>query len=431
MKNIVTFVLGGGRGTRLYPLTKYRSKPAVPVGGKYRLIDIPLSNCINSGLNRIYVLTQFNSVSLHRHIRSTYTFDTFDGGFVEILAAQQTNTTADWYQGTADAVRQNMRYMEQPGIDGILILSGDQLYRMDFRQMARTHQESGADVTIAAVPVSSEQAASFGIMRLDDSGRVRGFLEKPKTKEDLALVRTAPEWIDAHGVASHGRDCLASMGIYLFNRQTLADVLRQTPYSDFGKEIFPASIRTRKVQVHLFDGYWEDIGTIKSFYEANLALAQPNPLFPLSVPGAPLYSRSRYLPPTRTDGAMISGSLVADGSVIESGAVIENSIIGLRCHIGRNVVIRNSILMGNDYYESPTDVPKAACGTRQPLGVGDGTHIEGAIVDKNCRIGSGVRIANSRGVKETPEADFGMIRDGIPVIAKGATLPSGWKFPEA
>ena len=431
MKNIITLVLGGGRGTRLYPLTKFRSKPAVPVAGKYRLIDIPLSNCINSGLNRIYVLTQFNSVSLHRHIRSTYTFDPFDGGFVEILAAQQTNTTADWYQGTADAVRQNMRYVEQPGTDGILILSGDQLYRMDYREMARTHRESGADVTIAAVPVSSAQAASFGIMRLDNSGRVRGFLEKPKTEEELALVRTAPEWIDAHGVASHGRDCLASMGIYLFNRQTLSDVLHQTEYRDFGKEIFPASIRTRKVQVHLFDGYWEDIGTIKSFYEANLSLTQPNAQFPLTVPGAPLYSRGRFLPPTRTDGATISGSLVADGSVIESGTVIENSIIGLRCRIGRNVVIRNSILMGNDYYESPADVPTSPCGALLPLGVGDGTHIEGAIVDKNCRIGGGVSIANTRGLHETPEADYGMICDGIPVIAKDATLPSGWKFPDA
>jgi glucose-1-phosphate adenylyltransferase len=428
MKNIVTLVLGGGRGTRLYPLTKYRSKPAVPVGGKYRLIDIPLSNCINSELNRIYVLTQFNSVSLHRHIRSTYTFDPFDGGFVEILAAQQTNTSADWYQGTADAVRQNLRYVEQPGVDGVLILSGDQLYRMDFREMVRTHEKSGADVTIAAVPVHSKAAAGFGIMRLDDTGRVRGFLEKPKTEEELSLVRTAPAWIDSQGIASHGRDCLASMGIYLFSRQALVDVLHKTEYRDFGKEVFPASIRSRKVQVHLFDGYWEDIGTIKSFFEANLSLALPNPSFHLTVPGAPLYSRRRFLPPTRMDGATIRGSLVADGSIIEDGAIIENSIVGLRCLIGRNVVIRNSILMGNDYYEAPDDVPRGSCGSLPPLGVGEGSYIDGAIVDKNCRIGCRVEVMNRHHVQEMSECEFGMICDGIPVIPKESTLPNGWKL---
>ena len=273
MRNVVTLVLGGGQGRRLYPLTKYRSKPAVPVAGKYRLIDIPLSNCINSGLNRIYVLTQFNSASLHRHIRSTYIFDSFSRGFVEILAAQQTLDNANWYQGTADAVRQNLRHIEQPEVDYILILSGDQLYRMNFQQMIESHRHSGADVTIAAVPVSSDAASSMGIMRLDDSGRVVGFLEKPQTDEELDLVRTDPAWLDAHGIASRGRDCLASMGIYLFNRATLLEALQKTHYRDFGKEVFPASMRTHHVQVYLFDGYWEDIGTIRSFYEANLDLA--------------------------------------------------------------------------------------------------------------------------------------------------------------
>ncbi len=239
MNGVVTLVLGGGRGTRLYPLTKYRSKPAVPVAGKYRLIDIPLSNCINSGLNRIYVLTQFNSVSLHRHIRSTYTFDPFDRGFVEILAAQQTNENATWYQGTADAVRQNLRYVQQPGVRYVLILSGDQLYRMDFRDMIATHERSGADVTIAGVPVYSKDASGLGIMRLDDTGRVVGFLEKPQTAQELEHVRTPPEWIDAHGIPSRGRDCLANMGIYLFERQTLVQVLEKTSYQDFGREIFP------------------------------------------------------------------------------------------------------------------------------------------------------------------------------------------------
>jgi glucose-1-phosphate adenylyltransferase len=425
MKNVVTLVLGGGRGTRLYPLTKFRSKPAVPVAGKYRLIDIPLSNCINSGLNRIYVLTQFMSVSLHRHIRSTYMFDAFDRGFVEILAAQQTNTREDWYQGTADAVRQNLRYLLEPGIEYVLILSGDQLYRMDFRQMIEAHQRSGADVSISAVPVASREASGLGIMRMDDSGRVTGFLEKPKTEADLELIRTDPAWIDAQGIPSHGRDCLASMGIYLFNRDTLVDVLEKTDYRDFGKEIFPASIRSRHVQVYLFDGYWEDIGTIKSFFEANLNLATTHPSFELNSPDAPIYSRARFLPPSRMDGAVVRGSLVADGCVIQEGAVIENSIIGLRCLIGRDVVIRNSVLMGNDYYRipgEPDDHPTA----RPPLGIGPGTQIQNAIIDKNCCIGRNVRLTNGSHVQSSEENEYGMFCDGILVIPKGATLPDGW-----
>ncbi len=429
MKNVVSLVLGGGQGTRLYPLTKYRSKPAVPVAGKYRLIDIPLSNCINSGLNRCYVLTQFNSVSLHRHIRSTYTFDPFDGGFVEVLAAQQTLDNANWYQGTADAVRQNLRYIEQPGIEYVLILSGDQLYQMNFQEMILSHIQSGADVSIAGVPVHSRAASSLGIMRLDDSGRVVGFLEKPKTEQELELVRTKPAWIDARGIPSGGRDCLANMGIYLFNRDTLLEVLEKTDYRDFGKEVFPASIRTRHVQVHLFDGYWEDIGTIKSFYEANLELARPDAQFDLISAEAPIYSHARFLPPTRLDGATIRGSLVSDGCIIEQGAVIENSVIGVRCRIGPNVTIRNSIVMGNDFYETTENISAHRANGNPPLGVGRGTHIEGAIVDKNCRIGCNVRVVNEKGVDSTEETAFGCIRDGIVVLAKGTSLPNGWKLP--
>jgi glucose-1-phosphate adenylyltransferase len=427
MQDVVTLVLGGGQGTRLYPLTKYRSKPAVPVAGKYRLIDIPLSNCINSGLNRCYVLTQFNSVSLHRHIRSTYNFDVFDDGFVEILAAQQTLDTATWYQGTADAVRQNLRYAEELGTKNVLILSGDQLYRIDFRDMIAAHRKCGADVTIAAIPVYSKEASGLGIMRVDDTGRVVGFLEKPKTEKELDLVRIDPHWLDAQGTVSRGRDCLANMGIYLFNRQTLIDVLEKTDYRDFGKEVFPASIRSRHVQIYLFDGYWEDIGTIKSFYEANLQLASINSTFDLVSPGAPTYSRARFLPPTRVDGASIKGSLIADGSRIEEGAVIENSIIGLRCLIGRDVIIRNSILMGNDFYELPEDIASRKSNGVPPLGVGSGTYIEGAIIDKNCRIGRNVRIVNERGLEDTPETQYGMIRDGIVVVPKETTLPDHWK----
>ena len=427
MGNLVSVVLGGGQGTRLYPLTKFRSKPAVPVAGKYRLIDIPLSNCINSGLNRIYVLTQFNSVSLHRHIRSTYTFDPFDHGFVEILAAQQTLDNTAWYQGTADAVRQNLRYFDQPGIDYVLVLSGDQLYRMDFRRMIATHEAAGADVTIAAVPVHAHQAGGFGIMRLDAVGRVKGFLEKPKTAEELALVRTDPSWIDARGIVSGGRDCLASMGIYLFNRRTLVDALEKTDYRDFGKEVFPASIRSRHVQVHLFDGYWEDIGTIRSFYDANLSLAAPGAPFELTMADAPIYSRARFLPPSRIEDATVRNSLVADGCTVERGALIEDSIIGLRCRIGRDVVIRRSILMGNDYYETPADLEADRTAGRPPLGIGPGTRIEGAIVDKNCRVGAGVEIVNARGVDDAPETEFGMIRDGIVVVPKSVSLPDGWR----
>ncbi len=428
MKNVLALVLGGGQGTRLYPLTKFRSKPAVPVAGKYRLIDIPLSNCVNSDLNRCYVLTQFNSVSLHRHIRSTYNFDPFGGGFVEILAAQQTLENANWYQGTADAVRQNLRYLEQPGVERVLVLSGDQLYRMNFRDMLATHVKSSADVTIAAVPVHAREADALGIMRLDGTGRVVGFLEKPKTEEELRHVRTPPEWIDAQGVPGRGRDCLANMGIYLFDRDTLVEMLRKTDYRDFGKEVFPASIRARHVQVHLSDGYWEDIGTIRSFYEANLALARPDAPFDLVSVDSPIYSHARFLPPTRFDGATIRGSLVADGSIIEPGATIEGSVVGVRCRIGAGVTVRDSIIMGNDIYETPERFAAQGVESKPPLGIGEGSRVEGAIVDKNCRIGRNVRVANPRGVENTEETPQGMIRDGVVVLPKGTTLPDGWEM---
>jgi len=428
MARVLTLVLGGGRGQRLYPLTKYRSKPAVPLGGKYRLIDIPISNCIAAGLNRIYVLTQFNSVSLHRHIRRTYNFDVFSGGFVEILAAQQTLDASDWYQGTADAVRQNMRYVQQPDVDLVLVLSGDQLYRMDFRAMIRSHLESKADVTIASLPVTREAASGFGIMRMDDSGRVVGFLEKPKTTADLMLVRTDPAWIDARGLDSRGRDCLASMGIYLFNRQTLVDLLMKTDYHDFGKEIFPTSIRTHKVQMHLFDGYWEDIGTIRSFYQANLELATANPPFDLASAAQPVYTSPRFLAPSRLGGATIRGSLLADGCDIGEGAVIENSVIGLRCRIGRNVVIRNSVIMGADYYQLPADLAAARANGHPAIGIGDDTIIDGAILDKNCHVGRGARIVNERGLDTTPETPQALVRDGIVVVPKDAVVPDGWSL---
>jgi glucose-1-phosphate adenylyltransferase len=426
MNNVLSLVLGGGRGTRLYPLTKFRAKPAVPLGGKYRLIDIPLSNCINSGLNKVYVLTQFLSVSLHRHISQTYKFDHFSGGFVELLAAQQTlGDGSDWYEGTADAVRKNIRYVQGQGIDYVLILSGDQLYRMDYGQMLATHREARADVTIAALPVPRDMAGGLGIMRTDDAGRVHGFLEKPKTDAELAGFHVPPNWIDAKGIESRGRTLLASMGIYVFNRDTLVDVLTKTAYQDFGREVFPAAIRTRHVQMHLFDGYWEDIGTIKSFFEANLALASPNPPFALMSPAAPIYSRPRFLPPTRLDGVTVKNSLIADGCMIEKDVVIENSIVGLRCRIGRGATIQNSVLMGADYYDSQHG---ASTTVLPPMGVGPGTLVSGAIVDKNCRIGRGCRLVNDPGVETTADAADVMIVDRIVCVQKEAVLADGWKF---
>ena len=428
MKNVVAVVLGGGRGTRLQPLTTYRSKPAVPLAAKYRLIDIPISNCLNSGVNHIFVLTQFMTTSLHQHIRGTYRFDAFHGGFVEILAAQQTiGPEDDWYQGTADAVRKNLRYLLQPGFDYVLILSGDQLYRMDFAKMVAEHEAAGADVSIAAKPVDRSEAHALGVMKCDDTGRVTGFVEKPQTPELVDSVATSPEWIDARGVASGGRDCLASMGIYLFNRQTLLEALENSDSSDFGKEIFPQAINERHVHLHLFDGYWEDIGTIRNFYESNLAMTKADPPFTLAESSAPIFTRPRFLPPTRCDGAQITGSLIADGCEIQSGARIENSIIGLRCRIGRDVVIKDSVLMGSDYYETDEEIANLPPET-PPIGFGAGSVVERAIVDKNCRAGEGVRLVNDSGQENAGEGRTVVVRDGIVVVPKNCSLPTGWRM---
>ena len=425
MKNVIALILGGGRGTRLYPLTKFRAKPAVPIGGKYRLIDIPISNCINSGIDQMYVLTQFNSASLNNHL-STFRFDYLHGGFVEVLAAQQTLGSEQWYQGTADAVRQNFDYIERRNIEHVLILSGDQLYRMNYRKMLKTHILAGADVTISAVPVLKEQASALGIMRLDDAGRVVGFLEKPQTDEELTHVRTDPTWIDAREIRSQGREYLASMGIYLFKKQILLDVLEKTEYTDFGKEVFPAAIRTQKVQVHLFDGYWEDIGTIKAFFDANLSMTGENPPFSLWHSDWTTYTAPRFLPPTRMDGATVRGSFVADGCMIGDGAVIENSIVGLRCQIGKGVKIRNSIIMGADYYETDTEIADQRRRGIPPIGIGENTEIEHAIIDKDCHIGKRVKIANPNGIVDGEEKPYGMIRDGVICIQKKAVIPDGW-----
>lgn len=428
MKQLISLILGGGRGTRLYPLTKFRSKPAVPVAGKYRIIDIPISNCLNSGFNRIFVLTQFLSTSLHRHITNTYKFDPFSQGFVEILAAQQTLDRSDWYQGTADAVRQNLRSLQERDIQFVLILSGDQLYRMDLRRMLDMHMLSGAQVSIAVLPVARETVSSFGIMRLDESGRVVDFVEKPRDSQVVDKFRTDPEWIDARGISSRGREHLASMGIYIFNRDVLVDFLTRFSHTDFGKEVFPNSIRSHHVQAHLFDGYWEDIGTIQSFWKANLDLAADDPPFELTVPGGHTFSRPRFLPPSRISGARIERSLLAEGSTVEAGCHIVNSVIGLRCRIGRDVTIRDSVIMGADYYESPGELQANRDQNQPAVGVGAGSVIERAIIDKNCRIGRNVRIVNSKGLENTEDSRDAVIRDGIIVVPKEVTLADSWVF---
>ncbi|MDO4627858.1 MAG: glucose-1-phosphate adenylyltransferase [Planctomycetia bacterium] len=426
MDKVLALILGGGQGSRLYPLTSVRSKPAVPVAGKYRLIDIPLSNCINSDILKVYVLTQFNSMSLHKHIRRAYSFDAYRQGFIEILAAEQTRDNPDWYQGTADAVKKSLRYIESNNVDYVIILSGDQLYRMDFREMLRIHKESGADATIASMPVTAEQTKGLGIMRIEpETGQVGGFLEKPKGMEELHGFNTDADWIRSQGVEPRDRQYLASMGIYIFNKSMLIHALSKTEYKDFGKEVFPALIHSKKVHTYVFDGYWEDIGTIRSFFEANLSLAKPNPPFQMFLPDAPIYTNARFLPSTTISGATVSDSLIADGCTIGKGAVIENSVIGVRCQIGENVVIRNSIIMGADFYEHEGD---AEDGNPIPLGIGRRSIIENAIIDKNCRIGEEVHIwAQSEGVN-VAENEYCQIVDGIVVVKKGNCIPNGWNM---
>jgi|694.fasta_scaffold03004_9 glucose-1-phosphate adenylyltransferase len=428
MREVLSLILGGGRGSRLYPLTQLRSKPAVPVAGKYRLIDIPISNCINSGLNRIYVLTQFLSVSLHRHIANTYKFDPFSRGFVEVLAAQQTFDKQDWYQGTADAVRQQIRYVIEDPCREVLILSGDQLYRMDYRHLLRTHRNSGADVTIAVIPVPETQASEFGLVKLDESGRVTQFIEKPRTPEQLEPYRTPSEWMNRHGVTAQDRPFLASMGIYLFNRRTLLELLNARPLAtDFGKEIFPRSIASHKVVAHLFDGYWEDLGTIQAYHEANIALTGPNPPFDFTSNEGPIYTRMRFLPASRLGGVEMDHCLIGDGCRIMPGAEIDRCLIGVRSMIGRDARISNAILLGADRYETEAERSHNRSIKLPDIGIGDRTVIRDAIIDKDCRIGNDVRIVNRARV-EDGEGDNFVIRNGIVVVPRGSTVPDGMEI---
>lgn len=424
-QEVLSLILGGGRGSRLFPLTMLRSKPAVPIAGKYRLIDIPISNCINSGCNRIYVLTQFLSVSLHRHIANTYKFDPFSRGFVEVLAAQQTNEAADWYQGTADAVRQNIRYVHEDRCEHVLILSGDQLYRMDFRHLLKTHLDSRADVTIAVLPVRAESTPAFGIVRLDDRGKVTGFIEKPQTPDQLAPYFVSDDWITQRGIKAQGRNYLASMGIYLFKRDALFQLLNSPPLAtDFGKEIFPRSIQSHHVQTHLFDGYWEDVGTVKSYHEANLALTSENPPFVFHSTEGVIYTRMRYLPASRINAARLDHCLVSDGCVIGAGTTITRCVVGVRTQIGENVTLRNSVIIGADRYETPQEREENARRGLPSFGVGDGTVIDNAILDKDARVGANCRIINQDRVKNAEGKNY-VIRDGIVCIPKGSIVLDG------
>ncbi len=424
-REVLSLILGGGRGTRLYPLTMLRSKPAVPIGGKYRLIDIPISNCINSELNRIYVLTQFLSVSLHRHILNTYKFDPFSKGFVEILAAQQTNEASDWYQGTADAVRQNIRYVHEDPCRDVLILSGDQLYRMDFRQLLETHRQTDAEVTIAVMPVREEQTSQLGLLHADDTGRVNGFVEKPQTPDKLEPMRMSEAWMETRGVPCNGRPFLASMGIYLFHRDALIQLLNEPPLAtDFGKDIFPRSLNTRRIHAHLFDNYWEDVGTVKSYHEANLALTAEHPPFVFHAPEGLIYTRMRYLPASRINAAVLDHALISDGCAINSGTKITRSVIGIRTQIGKNVSIKNSVIIGADRYETALEKSENQRRGLPNVGIGDNSVIDNAILDKDARVGANVHLFNKDKLKNGEGPNF-VIRDGIVVIPKSATVLDG------
>ncbi|HEU5395942.1 MAG TPA: glucose-1-phosphate adenylyltransferase, partial [Verrucomicrobiae bacterium] len=382
--NILSVVMGGGQGTRLFPLTKDRAKPAVPLAGKYRLVDIPISNCINSGLRRIYVLTQFNSASLHGHISRTYKFDQFTSGFVEILAAQQTLTNTSWYEGTADAVRKNLVHFLNHDFDYLLILSGDQLYRMDYRKMIAQHVEVGAEITVATIPVNRREAQSFGIMQISDDRHITRFEEKPKDPAVLDSLHLSEDWLKQLGLAPNEEKFLGSMGIYIFNRDLIEQLL-DNPLSDFGKHIIPHAIKTHRVYSFIFQGYWEDIGTIRSFFEANLDLVSELPRFNFFDMSAPIFSRPRFLPGSKVNGAEIEHALITDGCIINK-AKIRNSIVGLRTFVGAGTEINRVIILGCDFYESGESIHKHESEGQPRIGIGSNCHIENAIIDKNARI---------------------------------------------
>ncbi|WP_319561836.1 glucose-1-phosphate adenylyltransferase [Marispirochaeta sp.] len=423
MPEILAIVLGGGKGTRLYPLTQQRAKPAVPFGGKYRLVDIPISNCINSDMKQIYILTQFNSVSLHNHLARTYIFDVFSHGFVEILAAEQTFENTSWYEGTADAVRKNFPHFNVQKPTHYIILSGDQLYRMDLKEMFRTHIESKAEITIASTPVDRLAATALGILQADKKGRITRFLEKPSLDVDIEYLRIPENLHPDKEMKNAGKNYLASMGMYIFDAHILEQMLNNDK-ADFGKEIIPMAIESRKVQAYIFTGFWEDIGTIKNFYETNINLASLNPAFNFYDEDMPIYTHRRHLPATKINYCNFSLSLAAEGSII-TDAKIDNSIIGIRTIIEPGSDLDGIITMGASEYETPEERSKNRELGRPDIGIGRGTHIRRAIIDQNCRIGDGCRIGVDE--MERQDGDYGRyhIRDGIIVIPKGKIIPSG------
>jgi glucose-1-phosphate adenylyltransferase len=420
-KKILAVILGGGAGTRLYPLTASRSKPAVPIAGKYRLVDIPISNCLNSGIDRMFVLTQFNSASLNRHIKNTYHFSAFSSAFVDILAAEQTPDNPTWYQGTADAVRQCLRHLGPFEAEYILILSGDQLYQMNFMEMLNNHINQKAEITIATIPVGDREASEFGILKKNEKGFITSFIEKPK--KDLLK-----DWVSDTGpsMQGQGRNYLASMGIYIFNRQLLQDLL-QNEYveaTDFGKEILPQSIDKYKVVSYQYDGYWTDIGNIYSFFEANLGLTKEIPDFNLFDNNNAIYTRARMLPPAKISGTTLEKTIIAEGCIINASR-IESSVIGIRTRIGVGTTIVSSYLMGIDYYETIEEIRHDKEHGLPSVGIGDRCYIRNCIVDKNCRIGDDVRINGGSHLENTDHSLY-TVKDGIAVVKKGAVIPNGF-----
>ena len=426
MKRVLAIILGGGAGTRLYPLTKLRAKPAVPLAAKYRLIDIPISNCINSEIQRIYVLTQFNSASLNRHITRTYGMAGFSQGFVEVLAAQQTLESPSWFEGTADAVRKYRWLFEEWDVDQYLILSGDHLYRMNYADFIQRHRETKADITLSVVPVDESRASDFGLMKIDNNGLVMSFSEKPKGDALKAMqVNTTVLGLPVEKAKEF--PYIASMGIYVFERQVLLDLLKAAPnQTDFGKEILPSSTKDYNVHAYLFKDYWEDIGTIEAFYNANLALTcQPGPPFSFYDERAPIYTRPRYLPPTKLLDCNVIESMVGEGCILRE-CTVKRSVIGIRSRIETGCLIDNALLMGSDYYESPSERLQTLESGKVPLGIGANTTIRRAIVDKNARIGRNVQIVNKDHVEEANREKLGfVIRSGIVVVIKNATIPDG------
>lgn len=424
-RNVLAVILGGGAGTRLFPLTKDRSKPAVPLAGKYRLVDIPISNCINSGFNQIHLLTQFNSASLHRHISQSYKMDHFSGGFVEILAAEQTPSDTSWYQGTADAVRKNLPHLLTHPFDYLLILSGDQLYHMDYRELLRAHVETEAEITVATLPVQRTDVHGFGVMKLNEDLRISDFIEKPKEAALQDKYKLPVEWYPRLGIAGSEELWLASMGIYVFNRQTLIDLLVEDEH-DFGKNVIPGAIKSRQVFGYIFQGAWEDLGTVKAFFDANLDLASDHPRFNFFDFATPTFTRPRFLPSSKINGATIECSILSEGCVVNY-ATIQHSVIGLRTIIGRNAHIRRAVVMGNDYFETAQAVSSNAAAGRPRIGIGENTRIENAIIDKNVRIGDNC-VITPEGKPENMDHPLCFVRDGIVIIPKNACIPSGTKI---